>query len=99
MDCHYNNGCSCKANEVNVFRCGSCGTYKSNPQKREQLNGDPDVFELAQDLVPSRTKDVPLSCRAGACLFNRSGFCRANGISIIDNTERNRADCATMIEK
>jgi hypothetical protein len=98
MDCTFNNGCSCQAREVSVFRCARCGTYKSNPSKRELLRGNPDIFELADDLVPSKTKDVPLCCQAGACLFNRGGYCRANGISVIDN-DGSRADCATFIEK
>jgi hypothetical protein len=98
MDCTFNNGCSCRADEVCIFRRGGCGTYKGNPAKRELLRGNPDIFELADELVPSRTKDVPLVCRAGVCLFNRGGYCRANGITVIDNETRS-ADCATFIEK
>lgn len=99
MDCQYNNGCSCRAAEVTVFRCAACGTYKSDPDKRKLLKGNPDVFELAEDLVPGKTRNVPLICNAGRCLFNRSGYCRANGISVIDNSDRKMADCATFIEK
>jgi hypothetical protein len=99
LDCTYNNGCSCRADKVDVFRCAVCGTYKSSPRKREQLKDSPNIFELAEELVPSKTLDVPLTCSAGLCLFNRSGYCRANGISVIDNPDRNRADCATYIEK
>jgi hypothetical protein len=99
MDCQYNNGCSCRAESVCVFRCAACGTYKSNPGKRELLKGNPDIFELAEELVPVKIKNVPLSCRAGLCLFNRAGYCRANGISVTDNPGRRRADCATFIER
>jgi hypothetical protein len=49
--------------------------------------------------VPGKTRNVPLICNAGRCLFNRSGYCRANGISVIDNSDRKMADCATFIEK
>lgn len=98
-DCHFNNGCSCNASSVNIYRCGTCGAYECDSVKRDKINKDPNFFELASELVPGNTNNVPLTCKAGLCLFNRAGSCRANGISVVDDDSHNLAGCATFIER
>lgn len=99
VDCIYNKSATCHAEDVTVFRCAACGTYKEDRDKKKMLKDNPAIFELAEELTPTIPNNIPLSCRAGICLFNRSGRCTANGIAVIDNDERGRADCATFIER
>ena len=99
VDCVHNKSATCTAPDVTVFRCAACGTYKEDQAKKKMLKSDPSIFELAEELAPTIPNNVPLSCAAGICLFNCGGRCNANGIAVINNDERKRADCATFIER
>jgi len=43
--------------------------------------------------------NVPLRCTAANCLYNRDCHCGANGIAVVENDQKNQADCATYIER
>jgi hypothetical protein len=98
-DCHFNNGCSCNAKKINIYRCGTCGSYECDEEKKEKIKNNPNFFEFAEELTPANTNNVPLTCKAAICLFNHTGICRANGISIVDDDGHNLAECATFIER
>jgi len=59
------------------------------------------IFEVAEELVSKNIKDVPLACLARNCLYNKTGKCCANGITVIDSetAEYEEAECATFIQK
>ena len=98
-DCIYNRSATCGAPEITVFRCATCGTYTQDKEKAKIIKDNPSIFELAEEILPSIPNNVPLKCGAGMCLFNRRGRCSANGIAVINNDGRRRADCATFIER
>jgi hypothetical protein len=72
------------ASGIKINKAGECGTFSISKDK----------VEMSKEIVPLNCKDVPLSCDACSCLFNKKKLCHANGISIIGNT-----DCATYIER
>ena len=91
INCKFNHAGTCHAHEVRVCRGAVCETYQKDVSK---IN-----VELASELAPTKPNNVPLSCTVGACLYNHDCRCAANGIAVVDNEEKNQADCATFIER
>ena len=98
-DCVYNKCATCMARGVTVSVGATCGTYKEDKGKKRILKNNSAIYELAEELDATIPNNVSLSCRAGACLFNRGGCCHANGIAVINNPSCKCADCATFIER
>ena len=96
-DCSYNTSCSCHAPQVAVGREGDCETYDPDPFKESLVIANGNLFEISDELITKSLRDVPLSCTASNCLYNRSKKCFAHGISIID--DKDDAECATFIER
>jgi len=95
--CEYNKGGVCFANNVEISRCADCETYVRAPNKVEK-DYSAYMFEAAPDYEPFRhIKNIKLKCEAGACLFNKSGDCVANGITVLDSGTE--GTCATFIKK
>ncbi len=87
--CEFNKNCNCNAKHIVISRTSNCVTY--TPAKDESKAEFSD--EIAQPLVrPS----VEVLCEA-KCLFNKSGKCLANGISVLK--EDNSAECGTYLPK
>lgn len=91
INCKFNHVGTCHAHEVRVCRGANCETYQKDPHKTD--------VELASELAPTMPNNVPLRCTAGACLYNHDCRCAANGIAVVDNEQKNQADCATFIER
>jgi hypothetical protein len=58
------------------------------------------IFQVAEELVAKNTKNVPLECHKGNCIYNRKEQCTANGITVIDSDCEGHtvAECATFVE-
>jgi aspartate carbamoyltransferase regulatory subunit len=73
-----------------------CDSYVKNPLKTDLIIEHGNIFDVAEKIVPSNLRNVPLECMAKTCLFNKEERCHANGITIVDESEN--ADCATFCE-
>lgn len=91
INCKFNQAGTCHAHAVRVCRGAICETYQKDQNKAD--------VELASELAPTKPNNVPLRCTAGTCLYNHDCRCAANGIAVVDNEEKNQADCATFIER
>ena len=91
INCKFNHAGTCHAHQVWVCRGAVCETYQKDDEKTD--------LELASELAPTIPNNVPLRCTAATCLYNRDCRCGANGIAVIDNENKNQADCATFIER
>lgn len=105
-DCAYNTGCSCSAKCVEVDKAADCKTYHRDELKKSLIIENGNLFEISEELVAKNLRNVPLTCRATNCLYNRGRLCHANGISIIDDFRGDPdggtetcAPCATYIER
>ncbi|MCL2570152.1 MAG: DUF1540 domain-containing protein [Firmicutes bacterium] len=96
-DCAYNTGASCSAESIMVGGYADCETYSPDELKKSLIIKNGNLFEISEELVAKNTRNVPLSCRAKHCLFNRQSKCYANGITVIDDEDD--AGCATFIER
>ena len=96
-NCEYNTGCSCKAHSIAVDRAHSCCTYTPSPLKQNLIDQNGNIFEVAENKVQNHLRNVPLTCTARTCLFNKEEKCQANGISVIDGDQgEQEAGCATF---
>lgn len=82
-DCRHNTGCSCAAHKVEIDRGIACNSYERDPLKKNLIRDCGNIFAVAEDKINANVKNVPLACRAKACLHNNSEKCHANGISVI----------------
>jgi len=96
-DCSYNTGASCSAERITVSNGADCETYQSDDLKQSLIIQNGNLFEISEELSVRNMRDVPLSCRARNCLFNRQSQCYANSITVIDDDDD--AGCATYIER
>ena len=97
-DCKHNTGCSCRAHSVKIARGTECNSYVNNPLKENLMQENGNIFGVAEEMVKSNLKNVPLECKARACLYNRAERCHANGITVIDDECGTCADCATFCQ-
>jgi len=71
--------------------------FTPDPMKAEMSVSGGNLFEISRELSPRNLRNVPLSCRARNCLFNKESKCCANGIFVVDDEAD--AGCATYIER
>jgi hypothetical protein len=69
-------------------------TFEPDALKQEIIVKNGNLFEASKDLSKKNTRNVPLTCSATNCLFNKRENCIANGILVTDNS----AECATFTE-
>ena len=106
-DCSHNTGASCSAKSIDVDKQHGCGTYIKNELKQNLIIENGNLFEVSEELVAKNMKNVPLSCCAKTCLFNKNGKeCTAHGITVIDGAQDGApegcsavAECATYCEE
>ena len=101
-NCRHNTGCSCRAKAIKICdETAECETFQKDNIKEKILIENGNIFEVADDLKPINTRNVPLTCTATECLFNKKEHCIANGIVVVDDgatTEKHGASCATFCE-
>jgi len=85
-DCVHNTGCSCRAEAVKICKTtAECETFKKDDIKSQILVENGNIFEVAKELEPVNTRNVPLTCTTTSCLFNKHENCTANGIVVTDD--------------
>ena len=98
MNCIHNDGCACMSKCIKVNKKCECSTFEphntNDPKQHQDISKN--MFEVAPELHPFRhNKKVKIECSAN-CLFNNSGNCVANGISV---SNKESATCITNIPK
>ena len=100
-ECKHNKSCSCCASAIKVGKGVDCETYEFSEQNADSLKQQTakNMFEIT-DLSPRvPNKSVKIACDA-KCLFNSSGICRANGITVLEaNNLKNTPFCVTQIDE
>ena len=99
LNCKNNDKYSCMKDCIKVSKSAECDSYEKENVVREgqDQNASRDMFETAPDYHPYRhKKNVDIECGAD-CLFNQSGRCKANGISVCNL--KSCALCTTFIKK
>lgn len=101
-DCTHNTGSSCRAKAIKICKdTAECETFQQDDIKHSIVIENGNIFEAAENLKAANTRNVPLSCTATDCLFNKSKDCIANGIVVVDDgatEEKCGASCATFCE-
>ena len=97
--CKYNNAYTCVAKGIDVSAGVECETFEADITRSAE-DYSKNMFEAdVENYSNSRhIKNVELFCQAGNCLFNCSGECRANGITVLDERE-GCAICGTFIKQ
>lgn len=97
--CKYNNAYTCIAKGVNITDGVACQTFEADNTKKAK-DYSKNMFEADTETYANsrHIKDVKLFCEAGFCLFNNSGYCNANGITVLDEGEGSTA-CGTFIKE
>ena len=96
--CRFNNAYTCMAKGVDISNKTECRTFDADTTKHAK-DFSKNIFEAdTENYANSRhIKEVNLFCEAGKCLFNHSGQCHANGITVLDEGEGCTA-CGTFVE-
>ncbi len=97
--CKYNNSYTCVAKGIDISTAVECATFQPDTTKKAE-DFSKNMFETdVETYANSRhIKDVDLFCQVGQCLFNRSGKCNANGITVLDEGE-GKTSCGTFIKE
>ena len=98
-NCKHNCKYCCTAKKVHIAANTDCKTYDRDFKKNENNLQDvsKDMFEVAPDIAGfSHNDKLKVACHA-KCVFNRNGFCNANGITILENNKV--GFCGTFIEE
>ena len=100
MVCKFNNGCACMSKAIKIARNCECATFEMVEEgeldKKQKQDISKNMFEVAPDLHPFRhNKTMSIECGA-ECLFNKDGYCKSNGISVMNG--KNAGVCITNIE-
>jgi len=99
LNCKYNNKFACMAKDIEVSDKLICKNYtKTNNLPPEQKQNVPKtMFQIVPKYHPYRhSLSIDINCNA-KCLFNCSGKCVSNGITIA-NDQKN-AKCYTFAKK
>ena len=100
-ECKHNKGCNCMASKIKVGSFVDCETYEYSEQNARELKQHTakNMFEIA-DIKPSvSNKDCKIYCDA-KCLFNHSGLCYSNGITVLESDyDKKTPCCATQIDE
>ena len=92
-DCTHNTGSSCRARAIKICKdTAECETFKKDNVKEEVIIRNGNLFKASKSLPAKNTRNVPLSCKATECLFNKQENCIANGILV----EEDSACCVTF---
>lgn len=96
--CKYNNAYTCSAKNVDISCAVECKTFEPDTTRKAE-DFSRNMFEAdTENYSNSRhIKNVSLFCLAGNCLFNCSGKCKANGITVLDD-DKSCALCGTFIK-
>ncbi len=94
-DCKFNEGLTCLVDKLNINKNNTCDCFEKGKEKidiSKQIFSDtpPDIKDYRH------LKDINMKCET-KCLFNRSGKCIANGITI--NEIKDIAKCITYKKK
>ncbi len=98
-NCKHNCKCTCTASEVHIAKNTDCQTYDKDFAKNEKntQNVSKDMFEIAPEVAEfSHKGNMCVDCHA-KCLFNKNGKCNANGITVLEDSEK--GFCGTFIEE
>ena len=95
-NCKYNKGLTCLAQKVNISIKNECKTFCSNGEEEKDFSKQ--IFSQSPPKVEDyrHLDDVNLVCNA-KCLFNRSGHCTANGITV-NSTPTPMPKCITFMK-
>ncbi|MCL2228986.1 MAG: DUF1540 domain-containing protein [Firmicutes bacterium] len=91
--CLHNTGCSCKAGSVQVDRSHHCCSFTESDLKQDLIENNGNIFSVAVGDEVQHVLNVPLSCTAKSCIYNKSDCCTASGISVTHDEKT--AECAT----
>ena len=99
INCVYNKGLHCNADKIAVGSDLDCKTFVKDENKTTKTTNHQNktMFEVATLEKYEENEAVKIECKATKCLFNKSGHCTANGISVLSS--RKSAFCATSINK
>lgn len=94
-NCQFNNKFTCQAKEILINQKIICSTYKNGD--KPEIDTTKTMFERAPEYAPQRdSKTMKIGCKTN-CMFNKSGVCIANGITVNDIKEC--PYCMTYISK
>ncbi len=90
--CKYNKNLTCTAKSIEIGKKLNCNTFE---KVHEDVDFSAEIFSENPPKISDyrHLKDVCLTCKAD-CLFNRSGNCIANGITI--NSPKKSPICITF---
>ncbi len=96
--CKFNNAYTCNAKDVDISCRLKCHTFTPDTTKNAE-DFSKNMFEADTETYSNsrHIKNVNLFCQAGNCLFNCSGQCKANGITVLDEN-KGEALCGTFIK-
>lgn len=96
--CKFNDGETCFAKSVDISGNVECHTFCAEENKGADFSKR--MFEAGEENFSNsrHIKEVNLFCQAGQCLFNKSGTCNANGITVLDEGKGCTA-CGTFIKE
>ncbi len=99
INCKYNNCYSCQARGILIEAGLECAMFEPSKEV-EQRNKEKiknSKTEFAGEIAPYKpNKSRKIECKA-KCLFNESGKCKANGITVLP--EGDSPECVTHINK
>lgn len=94
-ECEFNKDYVCQARGILIDKKIMCSTYEPIEEKKPDFSKD--LPNEAPVYGRHRVvKDLNLLCKAN-CLFNRDGFCEANGITV--NSLDEKPYCITFLKK
>lgn len=98
-DCEHNHKFACMAKNIDVAKNTECKTYKKDNAKETKDLQDisRDMFEIAPDVAHYKHNDKMCVDCSAKCVFNKSGKCNANGITVLE--EKDNASCGTFIKE
>lgn len=93
--CLFNDRYTCKAKGILIGEKINCKTFAKSD--KEEIETAETLFEKTPKYAPQRdSKTMSINCRAD-CLFNKSGKCVANGITL--NEIKEKPFCVTYLKK
>lgn len=97
LNCVYNDNFACKSRSIDVADTTECLTYEKDEEKKTVQNVPDTMFETTPKVSPFRHKNkIGIYCEAD-CIFQKSNYCTANGITVL-NAQR-EGICGTFIKK
>ncbi|MDD2445989.1 MAG: DUF1540 domain-containing protein [Clostridia bacterium] len=95
-ECEYNKNYVCQAKGILINNQIICSTFI--PTEKQEIDYSDNLLEQIPIYGTHRViNDLNLLCKKNSCLFNRSGNCEANGITI--NSIAEKPFCVTYLKK